>query len=128
LQKSELGPYAHEKEMPSWLVRLLKKEDGVIRTTNHYNKHGGLVRTEVRCNMEAGMIPVLHQLLEQDSTVKYAYLCDPAVKHVSKLAREGKRELLSLAWSILTYNRWFLWISQHSDVEFLYNWARSSRS
>lgn len=111
LQKSELGPYAHEKEMPSWLVKLLKKEDGVIRTTNHYNKHGALVKTEVRCNMEAGMIPVLQQLLEQDSTVKYAYLCDPAVKHVSKLAREGKRENISLIRSFLTYCRRLLWIS-----------------
>jgi hypothetical protein len=40
--------------------------------------------------MADGIIPVLEQLLEQDDYVEFAYLCDSAVKHVSKLRREGK--------------------------------------
>jgi hypothetical protein len=128
LQKSELGPYAHEDQMPSWLVKLLKKEDGVVRTTNHYDKNGKLYRTDTRCNMEAGLIPVLHQLLEQDVTVSYAYTCNPSVKHVSKLAREGKISVLLLMISFLMLKRGILWISKYSNVELLYHWSRISRS
>lgn len=44
-------------------------------------------------NQTDGIIDVLSQLLEQDSSVAYAYMCDPAVKHVSKIRREGKTNL-----------------------------------
>lgn len=38
----------------------------------------------------SGVLPVLGQLLEQSATTQYAYLCHPAVQHISKLRREGK--------------------------------------
>ncbi|KAK8110537.1 peptidase family C78-domain-containing protein [Apiospora kogelbergensis] len=68
LGKAELGKYAHEDKMPDWLVALLKKEGQVVET---------------------GVIGVLEQLLEQNPTTKYAYLCHPCVQHVSKLKKEG---------------------------------------
>ncbi|KAI1339015.1 peptidase family C78-domain-containing protein [Xylariaceae sp. FL0016] len=68
LGKSELGKHAHEEKMPSWLVSLLKK--------------GQYVSSE-------GVIPVLQQLLEQSSRTQHAFLCSPAVQHISKLRREG---------------------------------------
>lgn len=68
LGKAELGRYAHEKQMPDWLVAMLKN-------------NGQVVGTDV--------IPVLRQLLQQSASTEYAYLCDPYVQHVSKLRREG---------------------------------------
>lgn len=68
LGKSELGRYAHEDKMPDWLVSMLKR-DG-----------------QIAC---AGVIPVLEQLLRQNSTTRTAYLCHPSVQHVSKLKKEG---------------------------------------
>ncbi|CAJ2507471.1 Uu.00g086570.m01.CDS01 [Anthostomella pinea] len=68
LGKSELGKYAHENKMPDWLVSMLRK--------------GRYVSAE-------GVISVLEQLLEQNSTTQYAYLCHPTVQHISKLRREG---------------------------------------
>ncbi|KAI1858068.1 uncharacterized protein JN550_012890 [Neoarthrinium moseri] len=68
LGKSELGRYAHEDVMPGWLVQLLKEKGQVS---------------------QSGMVPVLAQILEQSKTTKYAYLCHPAVNHISKLKREG---------------------------------------
>lgn len=67
LGKAELGRYAHEARMPDWLVSLLKR--------------GQIVGKDV--------IPVLAQLLEQSPTTEYAYLCSPAVQHISKLRLEG---------------------------------------
>lgn len=68
LGKAELGRYAHEDRMPDWLVTLLKKEGQVV---------------------EQGVIGVLEQLLENNPSTKYAYLCHPCVQHVSKLKKEG---------------------------------------
>ncbi|KAF9770042.1 hypothetical protein IL306_012451 [Fusarium sp. DS 682] len=68
LGKSDLGRFAHERKMPPWLVDLLKDEGQVVND---------------------GVLPVLSQLLEQSPTTQYAYLCHPAVQHVSKLRREG---------------------------------------
>ncbi|KAI8633122.1 DUF1671-domain-containing protein [Xylariaceae sp. FL1651] len=68
LGKSELGKHAYEDKMPDWLVSLLKK--------------GKYISTE-------GIVPVLAGLLEQSSSTEYAYLCHPAVQHISKLRREG---------------------------------------
>ncbi|KAM7195993.1 zinc finger with UFM1-specific peptidase domain protein [Rhypophila sp. PSN 637] len=68
LGKAQLGRYAHEEQMPDWLVAHLQK--------------GGQVSSE-------GVIPVLAQLLEHCPTTKYAYLCHPSVQHVSKLKKEG---------------------------------------
>ncbi|KAH6891990.1 peptidase family C78-domain-containing protein [Thelonectria olida] len=68
LGKSELGRFAHEKEMPTWLIRLLKEEGQVINT---------------------GIMDVLRQLLEQCPSTQVAYLCHSEVQHISKLRREG---------------------------------------
>ncbi|KAJ4309616.1 hypothetical protein N0V84_011399 [Fusarium piperis] len=68
LGKSELGRFAHEKRMPSWLVDLLQEQGQVVNN---------------------GVLPVLTQLLEQSPETQYAYLCHPEVQHVSKLRREG---------------------------------------
>lgn len=37
----------------------------------------------------SGIVPVLGILLEQSTSTEYAYLCHPAVQHISKLRREG---------------------------------------
>lgn len=68
LGKAELGRYAHEKQMPDWLVQMLKRDGQVV---GH------------------DVIPVLRQLLQQSPSTEYAYLCHPCVQHVSKLRREG---------------------------------------
>jgi hypothetical protein len=47
------------------------------------------IRVRVYPNQAEGIIPVIMQLLEQDSSTRYAYLCHPAVRHVSKLRGEG---------------------------------------
>ncbi|KAH7007983.1 peptidase family C78-domain-containing protein [Ilyonectria destructans] len=68
LGKSELGRFAHENQMPPWLIELLQQEGQVIND---------------------GVMPVLGQLLEQSPSTQSAYLCHPQVQHVSKLRREG---------------------------------------
>lgn len=68
LGKAELGRFAHENQMPEWLVNMLKTNGQVV---GH------------------DVIPVLEQLLQQSASTEYAYLCDPSVQHVSKLRREG---------------------------------------
>ncbi|KAG4034044.1 hypothetical protein MFRU_003g00220 [Monilinia fructicola] len=88
LGKAELGPHANEKQMPQWLVKLLQA-DGQYKTINRINADGQLRRVKYCPNQADGIIPVLAQLLDQDRAVSYAYLCDPAVLHVSKLLREG---------------------------------------
>ncbi|KAK6584509.1 hypothetical protein PZA11_002733 [Diplocarpon coronariae] len=88
LGKSELGPHAHEKQMPPWLIKILES-DGEIKTTNQLDENGKMRRVKICPNMTAGIVPVLEQLVDQDTEVEYAYFCDPAVKHVSKLRREG---------------------------------------
>lgn len=54
--------------MPTWLVSLLGDSQGV-------------------CGKR--IIPVLHQLLELNTSTQYAYLASPLTQHVSKLRREG---------------------------------------
>ncbi|TVY88874.1 Zinc finger with UFM1-specific peptidase domain protein [Lachnellula willkommii] len=88
LGKSELGPHANEKQMPSWLVELLET-DGATTTENRLGTDGKLRKARVCKNHAADIIPVLAQLLHQDKTTQYAYLCDSAVRHVSKLKKEG---------------------------------------
>lgn len=68
LGKAELGRHAHEKQMPDWLVQMLKRDGQVV---GH------------------DVIPVLKQMLDQSASTEYAYLCHPCVQHVSKLRREG---------------------------------------
>ncbi|KAF4469900.1 Zinc finger with UFM1-specific peptidase domain [Fusarium albosuccineum] len=68
LGKSELGRFAHERRMPSWLVDLLEDQGHVAND---------------------GILPVLGQLLQQSTSTQYAYLCHSQVQHISKLRREG---------------------------------------
>lgn len=68
LGKAHLGKYAHEEQMPEWLVQHLEK--------------GLYVKAE-------GIIPVLAQLFEQSSSTRQAFLCHPSTNHVSKLKKEG---------------------------------------
>ncbi|KAI0459755.1 peptidase family C78-domain-containing protein [Xylaria acuta] len=68
LGRSELGKHAYENRMPDSLVALLKK--------------GKYTSAE-------GIVPVLARLLEQSSSTEHAFLCDPAVQHISKLRGEG---------------------------------------
>ncbi|KAM3071981.1 hypothetical protein ACMFMG_008448 [Clarireedia jacksonii] len=88
LGKSDLGAYAHEKQMPPWLVRLLQA-DGEIKTINRLDSDGKYRKMRYCINQAPDIIPIITQLLDQDPMVHYAYLCDPAVLHVSKLSREG---------------------------------------
>ncbi|KAI1429473.1 peptidase family C78-domain-containing protein [Xylaria sp. FL1777] len=65
---SELGKHAYEQQMPDSLVEMLRKQ---------------------KYTCAEGIIPVLTKLLEQNSSTEYAYLCHPAVQHISKLRGEG---------------------------------------
>lgn len=88
-QKSELGPHANEKQMPLWLVKLLEN-DGKLETINRLGRDNKLFKVRVCINQAPGILPVVGQLLDQDVHTDFAYLCHPAVKHVSKLRGEGK--------------------------------------
>lgn len=68
LGTAHLGKYANETRMPPSLEHLLRTKGQVS---------------------QAGIIPVLEQLLLQSSSTKSAYLCHPAVQHVSRLRKEG---------------------------------------
>ena len=86
-QTLELGKYAHEDEMPAWLVRLLETK-GELRAGGKGILSNLLLRTEQITSL-AGVVPVLQQLLEMSTRTEYAYLCHPGVQHVAKLRREG---------------------------------------
>ncbi|KAJ5193757.1 Peptidase C78 ubiquitin fold modifier-specific peptidase 1/ 2 [Penicillium cf. griseofulvum] len=76
LGRSELGPYAHEKRMPSWLKKMLESGDK-------------LKRRETVENETDHLIPALAQLCEQDKSVQRAFFCSPKVRHICKMRREG---------------------------------------
>lgn len=88
LQRSELGPHAHEKKMPSWLKKMLEKGGSTSKQTQ-ITSDGKLARKEVVENETDHLIPVLARLCEQDKTVQRAFFCSPKVRHVCKLRREG---------------------------------------
>lgn len=88
LQRSGLGPYANEKQMPSWLRKLLK--NGAKRTrSTRIAPDGTLYEHESVENETPGIVPVLARLCEQDKSVGRAFLCNPNVYHVSKMSMEG---------------------------------------
>jgi hypothetical protein len=89
VQKPELGPHANEKQMPPWLVKVLES-DGEIKSINRLGPEGKLRKVKVSVNHAAGILPVIAQLLVQDRSTQFAYLCHSSVRHVSKLRREGK--------------------------------------
>ena len=77
--------------MPPWLVKLLES-DGEVKITNRMSPTGKLKKVK-STNHTEDILPVLAQLLDQDHSTRYAYLCHPSVKHVSKLKREGTHYL-----------------------------------
>ena len=77
--------------MPSWLVKLLKEQDGRLETINRLGRDNKLVKVRFCINQAPGILPVIERLLNEDACTESAYLCHPAVKHVSKLKGEGNR-------------------------------------
>ncbi|KAJ5728002.1 hypothetical protein N7493_004332 [Penicillium malachiteum] len=88
LGKSELGPHAHEKKMPSWLKKMLEKGGRTTKQTQ-ITADGKLARHTKVENETDNLIPVIAKLCEQDSSVQRAFLCSPKVRHVCKMPREG---------------------------------------
>ncbi|KAI0897942.1 DUF1671-domain-containing protein [Annulohypoxylon nitens] len=68
LGKKELGTYHKEERMPDWLFNMITKHN-------------------YKCS--EGIIPVLAQYIQMSTKTQYAYLCNPATLHISKLRREG---------------------------------------
>ena len=88
MKKAELGPYAHEAQMPSWLQRLLETS-GTVTMENRIRRDGTLEKVETVVNEITGAVPVLAYLCEQDLSVATAWFCHPSVRHVVKFNREG---------------------------------------
>ena len=87
-QKSELGPYAYEERMPSWLFKQLERGPK-ITITNQLISSGQITRVEQVSNETCRILPVIAQLCEQDPCVSKGFLCYPDVKHIVKMVREG---------------------------------------
>ncbi|KAI1965816.1 hypothetical protein LOZ58_000716 [Ophidiomyces ophidiicola] len=88
LSKAELGPHANEKQMPAWLRKMLESSPRVAYE-NRIRLDGSLVKVEVLENERKGVIPVLRQLSQLDESVERAFFCDPNVRHVFKMSKEG---------------------------------------
>ncbi|GLA20697.1 hypothetical protein AnigIFM62618_009273 [Aspergillus niger] len=88
LGRTELGPHAHEKQMPSWLRRMLERGSMSI-FTNTIAVDGTLRRREAVENETRDVIPVLARLCEQDKSVQRAFFCSPKVHQISKIPKEG---------------------------------------
>ncbi|KAL4787765.1 peptidase family C78-domain-containing protein [Aspergillus varians] len=88
LGRAELGPYAHEKKMPSWLLRMLDRGNTTIKL-NRITSDGKLSKHVIVENETPNVIPVLARLCRQDESVQRAFLCSVHVHHISKMPREG---------------------------------------
>ncbi|KAL3489461.1 DUF1671-domain-containing protein [Aspergillus germanicus] len=88
LGRSELGPYAHEKKMPSWLLKMLEKGNTASRI-NLITPDGKLSRRLVVENQTSNVVPALAHLCGQDKTVQRAFFCSTHVQQISKMPREG---------------------------------------
>lgn len=88
MQRSELGPHAHEKKMPSWLKKMLEKGGSTSKQTE-ITSDGKFVRRETVENETDNLIPTLARLCEQDKSVQRAFFCSPKVRHICKMRREG---------------------------------------
>ncbi|KAL1958309.1 hypothetical protein VTO42DRAFT_4626 [Malbranchea cinnamomea] len=86
--KAELGPYANEKSMPTWLRKMLEQEARVTRM-NKIQPDGTIVIVETAPNQTPGLIPVLAQLSGSDPDVQFTFLCNPKIRHVFKQRSEG---------------------------------------
>ena len=87
-QRNELGPHAHEDQMPAWL-RMQLERGAKISVVNEIGSNGQLIRVESVANETRGIMRVIAQLCEQDPSVEQIYLCHPDVQHVVKMSREG---------------------------------------
>ncbi|CAI7671695.1 unnamed protein product [Penicillium pancosmium] len=88
LGRSELGPHAHEKKMPSWLKKMLEKGSRTSKQTR-ITPDGKLSRHTSFENETENLIPVIAKLCEQDKSSQRVFLCSPKVRHVCKMTREG---------------------------------------
>ncbi|KGO39900.1 Peptidase C78, ubiquitin fold modifier-specific peptidase 1/ 2 [Penicillium expansum] len=88
LGRSELGPHAHEKKMPSWLKKMLEKGGSISKQTQ-ITSDGKFTRRDTVENETDHLIPVLARLCEQDKSVQRAFFCSPKVRHICKMRREG---------------------------------------
>ncbi|RAL08388.1 C78 family peptidase [Aspergillus homomorphus CBS 101889] len=88
LGRSELGPHAHEKQMPSWLRRMLERGQKSI-FTNTLTTNGALRRTAAFENEMTDVTPVLARLCGRDKSVQRAFLCSSMVHQISKVPKEG---------------------------------------
>ncbi|EFE32360.1 uncharacterized protein ARB_00883 [Trichophyton benhamiae CBS 112371] len=85
---TELGPYAREPKMPSWLRKVL--EDGpAITRENKIFPDGTIHKVETVSNETSNLIPFIARLCQQDSSVEQAYLCSANVRHIFKMPKEG---------------------------------------
>ncbi|OCT54787.1 DUF1671 domain-containing protein [Cladophialophora carrionii] len=88
LGRSELGPYAHEQQMPNWLRKMLE-EGAKVTVTNQLGPDGTVVRVETIANETPNLVPVLARLSHLDKVVERAFYCSPEVRHVCKMQKEG---------------------------------------
>ncbi|KAJ0423379.1 peptidase family C78-domain-containing protein [Aspergillus carlsbadensis] len=88
LGRSELGPYAHEKRMPLWLLKMLEKGNAASRISL-ITPNGRLSRRLVVENQTSNVVPALAHLCGQDKSVQRAFFCSTRVHQISKMPREG---------------------------------------
>ncbi|KAH0612572.1 uncharacterized protein H6S33_008952 [Morchella sextelata] len=84
LGKSDLGPYAHEHQMPDWLRKELERGGKVSTHTRIDSATGTIVKAVSVSNETSDLLPVIALLCERDPNVARAWLCHPWVKHVGK--------------------------------------------
>lgn len=74
--------------MPSWLKHMLENGGRTSKQTQ-ITSDGRLARRTTVENETDNLIPAIAKLCEQDKTVQRAFLCNPKVRHICKLPREG---------------------------------------
>ncbi|KAF3479593.1 DUF1671 domain-containing protein [Arthroderma uncinatum] len=89
LGTTELGPYAREAKMPAWLRKMLEEGPEIIRE-NRILRDGTLRKVEIVSNETYGLIRVIARLCQQDDSVEQAFLCNPNVRHIFKMRKEGQ--------------------------------------
>lgn len=65
------------------------EKGGRTSKRTHLTTDGKLARQTTVENETDKLIPVIAKLCEQDKTVQRAFLCNPKVRHICKLSREG---------------------------------------
>ena len=89
-QKSDLGPHAHEVQMPSRLRAELEKGGKAITVRKIDPETGRQINVVQIANETPDLIYTMALLSERDPDIVRAYLCHPGTKHVGKqLHKEG---------------------------------------